>query len=139
MATEGRDWRRLLDQVELQRQLQERQLAAVDSELAALTAEFDELLAAPADGEAYDRLCSPFLLRRLDRLRHEIARLTAGRAARLEQIRSADARSRVVETKLSEARSWEERQAQQRSIEEATLLRLVAEPSSLAQENEPKS
>jgi hypothetical protein len=111
----------------------------LDGELAALTAEFDELLAAPADGEAYDCLCSPSLLRRLDRLRREIARLTTSRAARLEQISSAEARSLVVETKLSEALAWEERQAQQRSIEDATLLRLVAQPSSLAQENEPKS
>lgn len=139
MATEGRDWRRLLDQVELQRQLQARQLAGMDSELSALSIEFNELLVASENSGPYDRLCSPFLLRRLDRLRREIARLTASRSTKLEQIRSADARSRVVETKLSEARTWEERQAQQRSIEDATLLRLVAEASSLAQENKPKS
>lgn len=139
MAGVGRDWRKLLDQVELQRQLQARQLESIDAELSALTAELDSLLAQPADAGAYDQLCGPFVLRRLDRLRREIAMLTASRSAKLEQTRSADARSRIVRARMDEALSWEERQAEQRSVEDATLLRMIAQASSLAQENEPKA
>lgn len=139
MARGSRNWNRLLDQVELQRQLQRRQLALIDGDLSQINARRDDLLANAAQTETYNPLTGPFVLKRLDRLRRDLEVLSANRRAQLEHLTTIDARMRVVESRMTQALHWEERQEQGKTIEEVTALRLLEGQASLVQDTEPKS
>jgi hypothetical protein len=125
----------LLDQVELQRELQRRQLAMIDGDLSQISSQREDLLSSAEQSESYCPLTGPYTLKRLDRLRRDLEVLAANRRAQLEHLTSIDARIRRV----TQALHREERQEQGKAIEEVTTLRLLTGQASLAQDTEPKS
>lgn len=129
----------MLDQVELQRELQRRQLAMIDGDLSQISSQREDLLSSAEQSETYCPLTGPHTLKRLDRLRRDLEVLAANRRAQLEHLTSIDARIRVVEQRVTQALHREERQEQGKAIEEVTTLRLLTGQASLAQDTEPKS
>jgi hypothetical protein len=135
MSKPSDSWQRVLNHVQLQHQLQQRQLAGIDAELNRLLQQRDELLARSGETDTTFPMAASSALRRLDRVLRELQKTAHSRQATATQLRIVEARRQVVEERKREAVGWEDRLAEGRSLEDMTALRLIADPSSPAQEN----
>jgi hypothetical protein len=135
MSKPSDTWQRAFAHAQLQRQLQQRHLASIEGEVNRLMQQREELLGRSVESDTTFPMATSSALRRYDRIQRELQKAAQLRQATLAQLSSAEARLQVVDERLREAQTWEDRISQGRSLEDMTSMRLISDLSSPAQED----